>query len=253
MRAQLIKITTILLIGFTVSCSSGGDEDTTTNTQNNSNPTTNPSGNTGGGGDNSSAPPGSFSLTFPNNAEVCQDGAAVANQPEKLIINFRWTASNNANSYELSLIESKSGNEVEKIEASTTNKDITLDKGTLYSWSVKASNVDGEVNSSQWSFYSRGESTANYVPYPAYNIVFDFDTTNDLLTITWQASDEDGDTLNYNVAIFENTIEIYNETDLTNNTVTNIPVFVGGQYYAIISVNDGISTTSTTSQIVLYE
>ena len=80
-----------------------------------------------------------------------------------------------------------------------------------------------------------------------------FDTTNDLLTLQWEASDEDGDNLTYDVIIFENDSEIYNEINLSTSEVSNIPIIVGGVYYAEIAVKDGVSTTSTSSQEVTYE
>ena len=101
--------------------------------------------------------------------------------------------------------------------------------------------------------YSKGETYGNHVPYPAFNIVFTFDTANVLLTVQLEASDADGDNLIYSAVIFENGLEIFSVSDLTVNSLSDIPVFVGAEYNAIISVNDCISTTSISSQAVLYE
>lgn len=237
-----------ICVSFFVSCSSGEDGDN--NTQNRPDPVATPTGDTGG---SSSTPPGSFSLTFPNNNEVCQEGAAVADLPDKLLINFKWSSSANATSYEILVVESASGNEVAKLQTSSTDQDVEVNKGKLYQWKVTATNDDGEFSSSEWSFYSEGVGLGNYVPYPAYNIELIFDSNNDLLSVQWDASDEDGDTLTYDIKIFEDNVEIILETDLSTNILSDIPVALGSSYYAEITVNDGISATSTTSQEFKYE
>lgn len=248
MKWNSYTIGLLILFGLFISCSPSGDEDP--DPVNNSNPVTNPTGNTGG---TTSNPPGSFSLTFPNNNEVCQEGAAIANQPNKWLIEFKWAASSNADKYEITVVESESGSEVAKSETSSTNQYIEVDKGRLYRWSVKAINEDGEYTSSQWSFYSKGGVIGNFVPYPAYNIAFEFDNNNDLLTVSWDAADEDGDSLTFDVSILENGNEIYNESGLTSSVITGIPVLLNATYQAIITVKDGISSTTKVSQEVVYE
>ena len=246
MRTLLFKIVSILLIGITIGCSSSGNSEDNDNT----NPQSNPSGNTS---EPTTNPPGSFSLTFPNNNEVCQEGAAVANQPNELIINFKWSTSANASSYELQVIDSESGNEVVNSQTSLTNQDVQVTKGTLYKWKVIASNDDGEVSSLEWGFYSRGEGVGNYVPYPAYDIQLTFDQTADILNVQWQAADEDEDPLTYDIKVYEDGVEIYSDTDIDANSITDIPAVFGASYYAIITVKDGISATTASSEEFIYE
>ncbi len=212
-------------------CSSGGDSTDTDNTN----------------------PPGSFSLTFPNNNEVCQEGAAVADQPNELVINFKWSASSNASSYELQVIDAESDDEVFNAQTSLNNQDVQVTKGALYKWKVTASNDDGEVSSSEWGFYSRGEGVGNYVPYPAYGIQLTFDQATDVLTVQWQAADEDEDPLTYDIEVYEDGVEIYSDTDLDISEITDLPAVFGASYYVVITVKDGISATTTTSIEVVYE
>ena len=246
MRIVSFKIVALLLIGVAMGCSSSGDSTDSDNT----NPSSNPSDNTS---EPTSNPPGSFSLTFPNNNEVCQEGAAVADQPNELIINFKWSASANASSYELQVIDSESANEVANSQTSLTNQDVQVTKGTLYKWRVTASNNDGEVASSEWGFYSRGEGVGNHVPYPAYDIQLNFNQTTDVLNVQWQAADEDEDPLAYDIEVYEDGMEIYSDTDIDVNSITDLPAVLGASYYVIITVKDGISATSTTSIEVVYE
>jgi len=111
-----------------------------------------------------------------------------------------------------------------------------IGKGKPYQWNVMSANDNGK-----------------YVPYPAYNIQLAFDSLNDLLTIHWEASDVDGDSLSYDLVLFENDIEVLNETDLTVNTKSNIPVAVGAHFFATIIVEDEIGATSKTSSTVVYQ
>ena len=246
MRTLSFKIVVLLLLGIAMGCSSSGDSEDSGNTIALPNPSGNPSQPT-------SNPPGSFSLTFPNNNEVCQEGAAVADQPNELVINFKWSTSSNASSYELQVIESESGNEVFNSQTSLTNQDVQVTKGTLYKWIVTASNDDGEVSSSEWGFYSKGEGVGNYVPYPAYDIQLTFEQTTDVLNVQWQAADEDEDPLTYDIKVYEDGVEIYSDTDIDVNSITNLPAVFGASYYAIITVKDGINATTTTSIEVIYE
>ena len=245
MKIYHFSLISSLLVGF-VSCSSsddGGNDNIPTNTTNPQPIATPPV----------ATPPGSFSLSFPNNNEVCQEGAAVADQPNELVINFKWSTSSNASSYELQVIESESGNEVFNSQTSLTNQDVQITKGTLYKWRVTASNDDGEVSSSEWGFYSRGEGVGNYVPYPAYDIQLTFDHDTDVLNVQWQAADEDEDPLTYDIKVYEDGVEIFSDTDLDISSITNLPAVFGASYYAVITVKDGISGTTTTSTEVIYE
>ena len=248
MKTLLNIMTTISLIVVFISCSSGDDGDSSTPTI--PNPTQSPGNNSG---NPTTTPPDSFNLIFPNNSEICQTGTAVANAPQRILINFKWAVSSNADYYELSVVASESDNEVANLRTTSTDQDVEIDKGKLYQWSVKSANDDGEFTSSQWSFYSIGEAVGNFIPYPAYNIQFEFDSLNDLLSIQWEASDEDGDSLSFDIVLYENDIQIFNQTDLTVNTSSNIPVTIGAHYYATITVKDQIAATSKTSATVIYQ
>lgn len=241
MRISHFSLLFLLLVGLIVACSSSGDGGNENEPTNPTNP------------EPASNPPGSFSLTFPNNNEVCQEGAAVADQPNELVINFKWSASSNASSYELQVLDSESDNEVANTQTSLTNQDVQVTKGTLYKWKVTASNDDGEVSSPEWGFYSKGEGVGNHVPYPAYDIQLTFDQDTDELNVQWQAADEDEDPLIFDIIVYEDGSEIFYVTDLDVKSITDLPAVFGASYYASITVNDGISATTTTSTEVVYK
>ncbi len=196
--------------------------------------------------------PADFSLLFPYNNEVCLEGALVADQPTKLMINAKWEASASATEYDLSVIDSKTGKEVAHTKTTNTNADMVLTKGTLYQWSITAINQDKSKKSSQWSFYTRGEGVGNHVPYPVHNISFIADTVNDSLAIEWKAADEDNDTLTFNVKVFENDLEIESYSNLENPSIDFIDGIPGAKYHLVITVSDGTSETTTTSAIFEY-
>ena len=241
MKIYRLSLISSILVGLIVSCSSSGGDGNDSNPTNPTNPQP------------IATPPGSFSLTFPDNNEVCQKGASVADQPNELVINFKWAASSNASSYELQVTESESGNELINSQTSSTNHDVQVTKGTLYKWKVIASNDDGEVSSSEWGFYSGGEVVGNYVPYPAYDIQLIFDQTTDVISVQWQAADEDEDPLTFDIKVYEDGEEIFSDTDLDISSITNLPAVFGSSYYAIITVKDGVSSTTISSTEVSFE
>lgn len=198
-------------------------------------------------------PPENFNLIFPVNNEICQAGEIVTDQSDKLLINFKWNVSLNADSYELIVQDSNSNTEVTKIITSSTNQDVQIDKGRLFQWQVTALNEIGKLASVQWGFYSRGESISNYVPYPAYEIELNFNKTSNTLAVQWQASDEDGDPLSFDIKVFEDGTEVLSQVGLDSNSIKDIPVLLGAKYYIDITVKDGISATTISSSEIIFE
>ncbi|WP_422083349.1 hypothetical protein [Ulvibacterium sp.] len=193
--------------------------------------------------------PASFSLLFPHNNEVCLEGALVADEPTQLLINAKWEDSLHATEYDVSVIDSKTGEEVTHITTANTNTDMALTKGTLYQWSVTAINKDKIKKSVQWSFYTRGEGLGNHVPYPAHNISFYTNPSNEILTVEWEAADEDNDVLTFDVKVFENDLEIDSYLNLEEPSIDITDSVPGAKYYLVITVSDGASETTTDSPV----
>lgn len=164
------------------SCSSGGD----------------------GGSDDPSTPvnntaPTTPTLSYPTNNLVC-----ISNT-----INFEWNAAtdaqNDAITYQLQVATDNAFTQnLNSSNATTLSKQLTLNKGKLYYWRVKA--TDSKNTSSSYStiynFYTEGEGVVNHVPFapvlvaPVLNAV----QTNASVNLSWTAVDADAtDTLVYDV------------------------------------------------------
>ncbi len=175
-----LSVFILCLIVFS-SCSSGGDggsEDpaSTTNTA----PTT----------------PG---LTYPTNNLVCINN----------VLTFEWSAAtdaqNDAVSYQLEIATDNAFSQnLNSSTISSLNKQITLEKGKLYYWRVKA--IDSKNASGSFSavntFYTEGEGVVNHLPFAPSLVtpVLNSNQTKGTISLSWTAVDADAaDVLKYDV------------------------------------------------------
>ena len=118
----------------------------------------------GGGGDGGSDdvitppvqtidPPSMATLTSPTNNKVCEEGTSVSDSQSS--VNFQWTAGNNTDSYDLRITNLNSNQVINQTNITSTNKAVTLNKGTPYSWKVtsKRNGTTVSAESSTWKFY----------------------------------------------------------------------------------------------------
>ena len=132
----------------------------------------------GGGGDGGSDdvitppvqtvdPPSMATLTSPANNKVCEEGTSVNDSQSS--VNFQWTAGNNTNSYDIRITNLNSNQVINQTNITSTNKAVTLSKGTPYSWKVtsKRNGTSKTAESSTWKFYLSGNGINNYPPYPS--------------------------------------------------------------------------------------
>lgn len=198
----------------------------------------------GGGGSDDPEPtkntaPSVPSLSYPTNNLVCINN----------VITFQWVASvdaqNDAISYQL---EVATDNAFRQNLNSTINssliKQITLEKGKLYYWRLKA--IDSKNASSAYtsvnSFYTEGDGVVNHLPFaptlvaPVLNSIQNKGTIN----LSWTAVDADAsDVLKYDVYLGTATNPTEKvATDLTLKTF-DATVSNSGNYYWKVVVNDG--------------
>ena len=204
------------------SCSSGGD----------------------GGSDDPSTPvnntaPTTPTLSYPTNNLVC-----ISNT-----INFEWYAAtdaqNDAITYQLQVATDNAFTQnLNSSNATTLSKQLTLNKGKLYYWRVKA--TDSKNASSSYStiynFYTEGEGVVNHVPFapvlvaPVLNAV----QTNASVNLSWTAVDADAtDTLVYDV-YFGTTSSPTTKvaTAITSNSFS-VNTTAATTYYWKVVVKDG--------------
>lgn len=157
-----------------------------------------------GGGDTPPPPPptnnapGTPSMVYPGNNELCIDNA----------VTFNWNAVNDpdgdAVSYTFQVALDQGFSQVQHtVSSSLTSFTISLDKGVAYYWRILAKDSKGAQSaySTANQFYTEGEGETNHLPFapvlggPALNSVVSEATA----TLSWTASDVDGDPLTYDV------------------------------------------------------
>ncbi|MEO9481124.1 MAG: fibronectin type III domain-containing protein [Maribacter dokdonensis] len=198
-----------------------------------------------GGKDNDTTTPpiekelGSFNLIFPDNNLICTEGED--NGTDGVNIEFQWSASSNATSYDLE-ITNQENNSTDSRTVNANSLEVGLPKGTQFSWKVTAILEDKSLASDTWNFYSEGTSTENFAPFPAEITVSD--NNDGTVTVSWIGEDLDNDIVNYDVyiGVFGN-LELILEN--TTNLNTNYSITEGEQYHVQVISKDSNDNTST--------
>ncbi|WP_308990423.1 hypothetical protein QLS71_002930 [Mariniflexile litorale] len=137
-------------------------------------------------------------LVYPSNNLVCIEN----------ILKFQWNPAVDPEgslvNYEIQIARDNTFTEiVSTLKTSNTASDISLFRGVMYYWRVKA--IDDKKASSAYSeiynFYTEGEGVANYLPF-APTLIFpenNSELTEDSVTLNWSAEDADGDVLTYDI------------------------------------------------------
>ena len=198
----------------------------------------------GGSDDNNNTTPeekelGALNLVFPENNLICTEGQD--NSTDGVNIEFQWSASTNATSYELEITNQET-NTTDTRTVTTTSLAVGLPKGTQFSWSVTAILGSKTLASDSWNFYSEGTSTENFAPFPAEISVAD--NGNGTVTVSWVGEDLDNDLVDYDVYIgISGNLELILEN--TTNENTNYNITAGEQYIIQIISKDSNDNTST--------
>ncbi len=142
--------------------------------------------------------PSTPSLVYPGNNELCIDNS----------VNFSWGTSTDSEgdpiTYTFQVALDQGFTQVEhSISSTATSQVINLDKGVAYYWRILATDSKGASSnySSTNQFYTEGEGETNHLPFapvlggPALNSI----VTEATATLSWTASDVDGDSLTYDV------------------------------------------------------
>ncbi|PHN94458.1 hypothetical protein CSC80_03640 [Maribacter sp. 6B07] len=198
-----------------------------------------------GGKDNDTTTPpiekelGSFNLIFPDNNLICTEGED--NGTDGVNIEFQWSASSNATSYDLE-ITNQENNSTDTRTVNATSLEVGLPKGTQFSWKVTAILEDKSLASDTWNFYSEGTSTENFAPFPAEITVSE--NNDGTVTVSWIGEDLDNDIVNYDVyiGVFGN-LELILEN--TTNLNINYSITAGEQYHVQVISKDSNDNTST--------
>jgi hypothetical protein len=154
-----------------------------------------------GGSDNPPPAPEGANLVFPEENSECTTGVSVNGTLSQ--VTFQWQASNNTDSYTLSVVNLDT-NVPQTISTAATSANLSIAKGTPFSWSVTSISSDSDQTavSETWLFYNAGAETS-YAPFPAQLVnpisgsTVQKNLANEVL-LEWQGADVDGD-----IATFE--------------------------------------------------
>ena len=147
--------------------------------------------------------PGVATLLSPANDETCLDGTSLNDTQSN--VSFSWSAASDALSYEV-VISNLLTQSSQTYTTPSNQTTIALTKAEPYSWIVKSIGEEGSTpsESEQWKFYLAGDAVVNYAPFPSElisprsgaNIT---PNINNLITLSWNASDVDGDLAQFEV------------------------------------------------------
>ncbi|SMC46903.1 hypothetical protein [Cellulophaga tyrosinoxydans] len=215
-----LNYTILLALIFLTSCGGGSDGGSTTEPDPIPNPT-------------------AATLIFPENNKECTEGS-VLNELQSSV-NFQWSASENTDSYSLT-VTNLNTNSSSTTTSSTTEKTITLQRGTPYEWFVtsKANGTAETAISSKFRFYNQGVGVENYAPFPAVavspkrGITLSTRTNVDL---QWIGEDIDNDIASYEI-LFGTEIIPTNSLGSTTTNTMNTSVISGNVYYWVVITND---------------
>jgi hypothetical protein len=150
--------------------------------------------------------PGLFNLLYPENGSACLDGSIINDTQSK--ITFQWNASQNANEYEVEIIN-LNDNYSQKMLSKDRSLEVVLKHGEPYAWTVTAFVDDASITSKEWKFYLAGNGIVNYAPFPPelisprpsarVNL-----NSNGQVVLNWTSSDVDGDLETYELYMDQN-------------------------------------------------
>lgn len=194
----------------------------------------------------SQEPPTAATLTFPDNNQECTTGIEV--NATQSSVTFTWNVSSNTDSYDLRLKNLDTSTSL-TFSSNTNQIEITLFKGTPYSWYVisKSNSVTLTAESATWKFYNAGDPVQSYAPFPADLVAPDMGanlTGVSMVTLEWSGSDIDDDIVSYDI-YFDTTSPPTTQLGGTQ-TVTTIdaPVSAGNAYYWRVIITDSEGNNS---------
>jgi hypothetical protein len=167
-------------------------------------------------------------------------------------ITFPWNASQNANEYEVEIIN-LNDNYSQKMLSKDRSLEVVLKHGEPYAWTVTAFVDDASITSKEWKFYLAGNGIVNYAPFPPelisprpsarVNL-----NSNGQVVLNWTSSDVDGDLETYELYMDQNdgSTLIQTFTEVENTIEIGIVADPGITYlWKVLAIDsDGNSSSS---------
>ena len=195
-------------------------------------------------------PPTSSTLSIPINNEVCEEGTSVSEIQSS--VNFQWITGTNTDNYDLRIINLNNNQTINQNNISATNKTVTLNKGTPYSWKItsKRNGTTETAESPTWKFYLSGDGVSNYPPYPSTLVspisgsTLSSDTTS--MELQWEGSHPESLSLTYDLYI--DTVDGLQNLDSSNQNLSKtsktVQVSSGNSYFWRIKASDANGNSS---------
>ncbi|CAL2101107.1 conserved protein of unknown function [Tenacibaculum sp. 190130A14a] len=202
----------------------------------------------GGGGSDDVAPtpPSKATLIFPEENSECNEGTQVS--ATQTTVNFDWSDATNATNYEITIKNLTTGTSV-KHTSSTSNKAITINRATPYSWFVVSKNDGSETaTSNTWKFYNAGDAESSHAPFPADLVKptmgSSFNSTTTSVVLEWTGSDIDNDLKQYSI-LMNTTSPPTTALNTTSSNSLEVNVSTNNTYYWRVITEDEKGNTST--------
>ena len=190
--------------------------------------------------------PGKADLIFPKKDEACITGNVVSDTENS--IKFSWKASENTDTYTLTIKNLLNGEIITHITGGTI-LDVQLQRNTPYSWTVISQSTSNKTAiSDTWKFYNSGPGVLSYTPYPA-EIVSPVmgekvNASTSKVSLDWTGSDTDNDIVSYDVYFGNKSVPALLKANNTDSKLDEVSVSGSGTYYWKVITKDSKGNTS---------
>lgn len=242
-KIKLVFVSLMVLAVFSCGGSDGGEGDDS------------PPPPMGGGDDDPMTvpDPSAATLVFPEDDTECNEGVPLSAIESE--VTFEWNASQNTDSYTVTLTNLNNGASFDT--ASTSDEaTITIARGTPYEWFVtsRANETNVTAESAKFRFYNQGPGVEFYAPFPAEAVnpsrgaTLSASTTT--LNLEWSASDVDNDISDYEVFFALENQDLTSLGAVAEDSIT-VDVESGNVYVWQVKVND-VQNNSSTSELFTF-
>lgn len=177
-------------------------------------------------------------MIYPTNNLVCIENA----------INFEWESSTddegNVPIYEVQIatdIDFTQG--LNSFTTIATSNQITLEKGQLYYWRIRAKDTkDATSNYSEvFNFYTEGTGVINHIPFAPVLVYPELNSeqTDNSILLKWSAQDADGDSLVYDIYFGNDNTSLDKIASDISESEYNADLTITGEYFWKIIAKDG--------------
>jgi hypothetical protein len=190
-------------------------------------------------------------LAKPLNAVTCLEGTSLSETISS--VDFQWSADENSESYELTIVNLNTNLIVTilpGIETNTIREPLT--KGIPYAWTVKAksSKTEETGESDLWTFFLASDGIVNYAPFPAALLTPKSGETlrfsGTASTFSWTGSDPDSDSVLTYTLYLDRIDGMQNPSEERSNlTAQSVDVLLepNANYFWRVKTSDGFNSS----------